>query len=773
MPCHEDDLARFSISISPMRYWSFRLEKQEQGVPVYKHIHTCVQSVVFDREICAKYAVCVFVNRWQQLVHGHTMSFRSRSSYTEHDILACDICLEHFDDKEHEAKFLSCHHSFCQVCLAQLKNGGEYIECPTCRHHTPLTEAGISGLQTNFYITYMRETFNKIGAPKIKGCKKHSNQPMSFFCQKCGTAICRDCTVLDHKDTDGHAIQDITVAEVEQRQGLATQVDDARKALDNLHSKMQHLEAEAGNLTVAKEITLRELEHTFEKCIKSLELRKLHLAKSIFDTYNKRQEALLKKSEDMSDGLKNLNTLISHCDKLVKTGPLGEIVTSKRSLQNMFKDMTGKVNNLNLGKNYLTFDPKTGVKHFEESVKSVGSVETEAYLPTRMTFQPKEMIAGLQSVAIVQLYSHNGELLKDYPISVVISDHSNTYIQNTIVPHAKGHYVLKFVPQISGEHKFAGAFLGQPIKGSEVTVKVSSNNPLQKFGEQGNGEGKFLSPRAVAVDTDGSIYVADTGNRLIQKLNAKGDYKRQFCINSEKQNRSTCDLALNTEKGVIVCTETMIGGGINPTMGNVVMIYDRDGNLKDVFTNKVMKCALCIATNSRGDIIVSDYLVHSLFMYDHKGTFIRRIGHSGTFNHPAFICIGEDDNIIVSDTNNDCVQIFDKDGNFLHQFGRSGSGKGELRQPFGVAADRDNILVVDSGNRRVQVFTKEGQFVSMVESTDDPLEQPRGMAVTQDGFLYIADRDNHCIKKYRYKNVWQNTDYLVNLWYAILLLFGV
>ena len=586
----------------------------------------------------------------------------------------------------------------------------------------------------------------------MKGCSKHSNQPMSFFCQKCGTAICRDCTVLDHKEVDGHQIQDITLAEVQQRQGLATQVNEVRTALNGLEVQMQHLEAETSTLMVAKEVTLKEIENTFERCMKALEFRKLQLTKNVFDIYNKKQELLLQKTEDMSSGMKTLNNMISHCDKLVKVGPLAEIVSNKRTLNGNFTELKDKAENLDLGKNFLAYQSQTGVKAFEESVKLIGAIKSDSYLPTQMTFEPKEMIAGLKSTIIVKLFSYKGDVLRDYPVTAMLTDPTNTYIQNTIKQATKGHYVLTFIPQVQGEHRLVGCFLGQPIKGAEMTIIVKSNNPIQKFGEQGGGEGKFLSPRAVAVDTDGSMYIADTGNRLIQKIDAKGNFLHQFCINTEKQNRSTCDLALNAQKGLIVCTETMIGGGINPTTGNVVMVYDRNGDLKDVFTNKVMKCALCIATNSRGDIIVSDYLVHSLFMYDDKGTYIRRIGHSGLFNHPAFICIGEDDNIIVSDTNNDCVQIFDKDGNFLHQFGRTGSGKGELRQPFGVAADKDHILVVDSGNRRVQVFTKEGQFVSMVESSDDPLIQPRGMAITDDGFLYIADRDNHCIKKYKYKS---------------------
>ena len=149
-----------------------------------------------------------------------------------------------------------------------------------------------------------------------------------------------------------------------------------------------------------------------------------------------------------------------------------------------------------------------------------------------------------------------------------------------------------------------------------------------------------------------------------------------------------------------------------------------------------MKCALCVATNSHSEIIISDYLVHSLFMYDEHGNFLRRIGNANAFNHPAFICIGENDSVIVSDTNNDVIQIFDREGRFLHQFGKSGSSKGCLKQPFGVADDGENILVVDSGNKRIQVFGRDGKFVSMIESSDDQLNQPRGMVLTDDGHVW-------------------------------------
>lgn len=679
-------------------------------------------------------------------------SLKRLSGADSHDLLMCDICLESYDDKDHEPKFLSCHHSFCYTCLNQLpRSAPSSIECPTCRHATQIGEVGIGTLQTNFYLAYMRETLHKLGAPKTKGCQKHSNQPMSFFCQKCGVSICRDCTVLDHKESEGHGIQDIAQAETEQRKVLKEKMLVGKDALSKLQAQMQNLEAEVGNLTIAKEVALNELDHVFDRCIKMLEFRKLQLAKTIFDLYNKKQESLLKLGEDVSIAMKHLSAPVTQCERLVKVGHLGEIVTVNRSIVKSVEDSKKSLRQIDLGKNYLTYDSITGMKSLEESICHLGNISSDGYLPIYAKFESEKLIACLPSTVVLQVFSHSNEKLSKYPITIHIIDPKNTYIQSKMIATEDGEYRITFLPQMSGDHRLVAAFLGHPIKGAETTVKVRSNNPIQKLGEQGKGNGKFLSPRAVAVDTDGSLFIADTGNRLIQKLDKEGNFTQQFYINNNKDNCSTCDLALNIKKGLIICTETIIGVGINPTMGNNVLVYNREGVIQDVFTNKVMKCALCIATNSRGEIIVSDYLVHSLFIYDAAGKFIRRVGNAGTFNHPAFICIAEDDSIIVSDTNNDCVQIFDSEGNFSLQFGSSGPGKGELKQPFGVATDGEYILVVDSGNKRIQLFKTDGTFVSMIESKEDPLDQPRGLAVTDDGHFYVADRDNHTLKKFKYK----------------------
>ena len=69
-----------------------------------------------------------------------------------------------------------------------------------------------------------------------------------------------------------------------------------------------------------------------------------------------------------------------------------------------------------------------------------------------------------------------------------------------------------------------------------VYVVDTGNRRIQKFdkngaylshwGSEGNAGGQFNAPRGVGVDTAGSVYVADTGNHRIQKFDNHGDYLR-------------------------------------------------------------------------------------------------------------------------------------------------------------------------------------------------------------------------------------------------------
>jgi len=62
-------------------------------------------------------------------------------------------------------------------------------------------------------------------------------------------------------------------------------------------------------------------------------------------------------------------------------------------------------------------------------------------------------------------------------------------------------------------------------------AKIDKNgNWLKSWGEPGEGPGQFHTPHSIAVDAEGSVYVADRGNRRIQVFDAEGKFLRQIVI---------------------------------------------------------------------------------------------------------------------------------------------------------------------------------------------------------------------------------------------------
>src|SRR6476620_12096826 len=64
------------------------------------------------------------------------------------------------------------------------------------------------------------------------------------------------------------------------------------------------------------------------------------------------------------------------------------------------------------------------------------------------------------------------------------------------------------------------------------TVNATTNSEsyvfLKKWGTQGTGDGQFVSPSSITVDTSGNVYVLDTSNNRIQKFDSNGTFITQW-----------------------------------------------------------------------------------------------------------------------------------------------------------------------------------------------------------------------------------------------------
>jgi len=226
------------------------------------------------------------------------------------------------------------------------------------------------------------------------------------------------------------------------------------------------------------------------------------------------------------------------------------------------------------------------------------------------------------------------------------------------------------------------------------------------FGSKGSGNGQFVNPYDMAIDSTGNFWVVDSGNSRIQKFNAKGEYLAKF----------------GTE-----------GFGNGQFIESVGIAIDSGDNLwiSDIYSNRIQK-------------------------FNAKGEYLAKFGTEGSgdgqFSWPMGMAIDSTGNLWVVDSTNHRVQKFNSKGEYLSQFGAQGSGNGQFQEPANIAIDSTgNLWVVDSGNNRVQRFNSKGEYLSQFGTKGSGSGQflfPFGLVVDSTDDVWVSDVENTRIQKW-------------------------
>ena len=147
--------------------------------------------------------------------------------------LICGICLDFLS----EPKVLSCAHSFCHGCLAEImriksKKDDKLLdlECPNCRQVTMLSTGCVDELNTNYNLKRLVDIVSEEEKKKARDvikqreaqrpsvrqspqsdalkCKKHVKQ-LDYFCMDCKELICPKCIKSDHCSHKFEDVDDI------------------------------------------------------------------------------------------------------------------------------------------------------------------------------------------------------------------------------------------------------------------------------------------------------------------------------------------------------------------------------------------------------------------------------------------------------------------------------------------------------------------------------------------------------------------------------------
>jgi len=263
---------------------------------------------------------------------------------------------------------------------------------------------------------------------------------------------------------------------------------------------------------------------------------------------------------------------------------------------------------------------------------------------------------------------------------------------------------------------------------SGIQVSTLAGSTLGSVDGTGSNA-QFIFPAGVAVDAQGNVYVADIGDSKIRKITPSG--------------------AVSTLAG---STEGFADGtGSSAQFDNPIGVaVDAQGNVyvADANNNKIRKVTPSgVVTTLAGSTL----------------GFADGTGSSAQFSGPAGVTVDAQGNVYVADANNNKIRKVTPSGVVTTLAGSTlgfADGTGSDAQfilPTGVAVDaQGNVYVAEWQNNKIRKVTPSGVVSTLAGSTEGfadgtgssaQFRSPTGVAVDAQGNVYVADRNNHKIRK--------------------------
>ncbi len=208
----------------------------------------------------------------------------------------------------------------------------------------------------------------------------------------------------------------------------------------------------------------------------------------------------------------------------------------------------------------------------------------------------------------------------------------------------------------------------------------------------------------------------------------------------------------------------------------VATIAGRDSaGIKDGDTSiAVLNRPICVAMDAAGNIYVTDRSSDRIRMVAPNSLVSTIAGRSrgfadgnaaeAMFSNPAGMVVDGSGNLYISDKENHSIRMLSVNGQVSTIAGNGTTGTTDgvgsaarFRSPHGITLDgAGNIYVADEGNHRIRKITPQGEVSTLAGSRrgfadgsgaaaqfNDPID----ITTDNSGNLYVADRDNHRIRK--------------------------
>jgi tripartite motif-containing protein 71 len=324
---------------------------------------------------------------------------------------------------------------------------------------------------------------------------------------------------------------------------------------------------------------------------------------------------------------------------------------------------------------------------------------------------------------------------------------------NVWVANNGGNNVVKFSSDFAGATSYPGAGINTPRAlavnaDGDVYVADTLNERVQEldpegnvlavFGVNGRNFGSLTGPEGLALAPDGHLVIADTLEYAMQELDPNGAFLRRWGNHNEFQLES--DAAVDPSGNIYVAD----------TGHDEVQKWDAALSAGTVIGQGQLAAPQGVAVDPAGNVYVADTGNNRIAKFDPTGNLV---ASWGGFNLPADVEYWAPV-LYVVEAGGDRVDELSPDGSVLARWGGSGGGAGQFNAPEGIGVDSSGrVYVADSGNARVQRFGPTGAFLDSwggYGHADGQFVAPADVVVGANGDAFVSDTFNNRLERFSF-----------------------
>ena len=226
----------------------------------------------------------------------------------------------------------------CDLC----DNGDPPVNrCTTCCHFLCefCTQAHRRLRNTREHCLVSLEEAKRMGSEAVKKpsfCKEHDGELLKLFCETCNEAICRDCTIVKHRE---HKYTFVKDAFAKNKKSMLKILSETKSKAGLLKEAIDRVSEKKRGVELGSKKTVQEVIEFFQNLTASLNSRCEELVHSTLKLKQAKQKSLNNQQEELEAALCTLQSSLEFTEKALENGCEVEIL-------NMHKQMTSRLQEL-------------------------------------------------------------------------------------------------------------------------------------------------------------------------------------------------------------------------------------------------------------------------------------------------------------------------------------------------------------------------------------------------------------------------------------------